>query len=104
MNSSATRAVMTDDQDREKIDELSNEVAALTARLDAVMIERNEALREIELLRSGGRGKASANELADQDADPSCEFCDGEGRYWVHDFEMVCRRCNGTGIRPEQPA
>lgn len=104
MNSSATRAVMTDDKDRNKMDELRNEIAALTARLDSVTMERNEALREIELLRSGGRTKASGESSAALDDDPSCEYCDGEGRYWVHDFEMVCRRCKGTGVRPEQPA
>lgn len=98
------RAMMTDDQDREKIDQMRNEIAALAARLEAVTIERNEALREIELLRSGGRIGASTDGKDALDVDPSCEFCDGEGRYWVHDFEMVCRRCNGTGVRPEQPA
>lgn len=86
------------------MDELRNEVAALAARLEAVTIERNEALREAELLRTGGRSNASAEGSEPIDVDPSCEFCDGEGRYWVHDFEMVCRRCNGTGVRPEQPA
>ena len=85
------------------MDELRNEVAALAARLEAVTIERNEALREIELLRSGGRGNAASDRQSSGDVDPSCEFCDGEGRYWVHDFEMVCRRCNGTGIHREQP-
>ncbi len=96
--------MMTDDQDREKMDEMRNEIAALAARLEAVTIERNEALREIELLRSGGRGSVSGDGHNEIDVDPSCEFCDGEGRYWVHDFEMVCRRCNGTGIHREQPA
>lgn len=104
MNSTATRTMMTDDHDREKIDELRNEVAALAARLEAVTIERNEALREIERLRSGGRLGSAGDRQDALDIDPSCEFCDGEGRYWVHDFEMVCRRCNGTGVRPEQPA
>jgi len=92
----------TDDQDRQEIDELRAQVAALTVRLDAMQQERDEAIREMERLRNGVRNGATDGREATGALDAACEFCDGEGRYWVHDFEMVCRRCGGTGIRPKQ--
>lgn len=72
--------------------------------LRAVTEERDAAYREIARLRSElAREETSAVVANDEGASriELCAFCDGEGVYWVHDFEMQCKRCNGTGSVPK---
>jgi hypothetical protein len=90
----------TDDTLREEIEELHHRIAELTEQLRLVTEQRDAARREIARLRDAAAGTAPR----DADADASaplvevCGFCDGEGVYWVHDFEMQCKRCNGSGL------
>jgi len=91
---------MTSDETlRERIDELESRVSELSQQLRRVADERDAALREVTRLRgepSLGVAVAPAAPATDG-AVVTCGFCDGEGVYWVHDFEMSCKRCDGTG-------
>src|SRR4051812_36805888 len=90
----------TDDTLREEIEELHTRFAELTEQLRIATEQRDVARREVARLRSEG----AALDECGNDARPAsslvevCAFCDGEGVYWVHDFEMQCKRCNGTGL------
>ena len=79
----------------------------IVAILVGLYLTAEKVLRELEetnaKLESGGPESTppSASRHPEKPAPGSvCTFCDGEGIYWVHDFEMVCRRCNGTGYAP----
>jgi len=76
-------------------DTLRARIAELEEQLQRVTAERDSALERLELLRGPQYG--SLLEAVDERA---CQACQGEGVYWVHDFEMACKRCAGTGRAP----
>lgn len=90
----------TDDILREEIEELHTRIAELTEQLRLATEQRDVARREISRLRN--EAAVAAPRDSETEAVSSlvevCGFCDGEGVYWVHDFEMQCKRCNGTGF------
>jgi DnaJ-class molecular chaperone len=89
-----------DDTLRERMEELERAVAELTDRLSEVSAERDAALHELSRIRIDGIAAASEAPSSPHVSDTdlvACSFCDGEGVYWVHDFEMKCKRCDGTG-------
>ena len=88
----------TEEQYQHRIEALEARVRELTLQLERVTSELDAARRQIEQSEES----AAARENGDPEPVPGsvCSFCDGEGIYWVHDFEMVCRRCNGTGQVP----
>jgi hypothetical protein len=93
-------AMTTNDESQRQIGELRSRVAELSEQLRIARAERDAA--RLELSRLLGGGTATTVEAARPEANLSsdlviCAFCDGEGVYWVHDFEMQCKRCNGTG-------
>src|SRR5262245_61366268 len=96
---------MTDDVPSETVAGLREHWAALEQELDRVMRERDAALRE--LAAAAGQAavvarRGDTSDLGDADGTELCAFCDGEGTYWVHDFEMKCRRCEGSGYAKRQ--
>jgi hypothetical protein len=94
----------TEEQYKQRIEALEARVAELTLHLERVARELEEANAKLES-RDPESPPPSAPQRLDTPAPGSvCTFCDGEGIYWVHDFEMVCRRCNGTGYAPGEPA
>lgn len=92
----------TEQQYLQRIEALEARVAELTRQLEVVTRERDEAR---SLLGAPGvvAGSPGEEEASAASRGSSCRFCDGEGVYRVHDFEMVCRRCNGTGRSPATP-
>lgn len=92
----------TEDQYQRRIDELERQLALASEQLQAALRERDAARIELERLRSGAgaisTGVPQNARSAGEDSVETCSFCDGEGIYWVHDFEMKCTRCDGTGI------
>lgn len=89
----------TEEQYLQRIQSLEERVAELVQQVERVTRERDAALEQL-----GGPRTGSAERRLQSVTPPRpgsvCGFCDGEGVYWVHDFEMVCRRCNGTGYTP----
>ena len=91
---------MANDIQREVIEELRDRIAQLEHELESVRLERDQARRESRA--AAGQAAAVVREVGPRaPINPAghglCSFCDGEGTYWVHDFEMKCRRCDGTG-------
>ena len=89
----------TEEQYQHRIEALEARVRELTLQLERVTSELDTARRQLE---QSAESAAAARENGGSEPVPGsvCGFCDGEGIYWVHDFEMVCRRCNGTGQVP----
>jgi DnaJ-class molecular chaperone len=98
----------TDDTGRQTIDELTDQIAELTEQLRTVTEERDAARHEIARMRAEcPEPDAGHSGLAKEPTSPllvACAFCEGDGVYWVHDFEMQCKRCNGTGFVPKNQA
>lgn len=98
----------TDEQMRQQLEELRGRIAELTEQLRTVTDERDSAHREIARLREAAA--VPREEWVGTEPEPSssrlvaCAFCDGDGVYWVHDFEMRCKRCDGTGYVPKGTA
>ena len=95
---------MTESQQRSsgevRIEDLKSKIEELEQRLLAVTAERDAARRQLkERAPIGVDGSTSgSDDSEDEDSTSStCSFCNGEGSYWVHDFEMDCKRCDGTG-------
>ena len=89
---------MSNEIERDVVDELRDRIAQLEQALERVTRERDAALRESRAV--AGQAAAVVREVGPRAASTGgglCAFCDGEGTYWVHDFEMKCRRCDGTG-------
>lgn len=91
---------MSNDIQRDVVEELRDRIAQLEQELERVTAERDQARRESRA--AAGQAAAVVREVGPRARVKSsggglCAFCDGEGTYWVHDFEMKCRRCDGTG-------
>ena len=98
----------TEETLRLQIEDLERRIAELADRLNAVTEERDTARAELAhwRLASGARFEERPAPDGESYSDTElCTFCDGEGNYWVHDFEMKCTRCAGTGLaqRPSHP-
>jgi hypothetical protein len=99
----------TEETLRLQIEDLERRIAELSDRLLAVTAERDAARAEIAHRRLTTDRPHFKEQLAPDGQSFSdielCTFCDGEGNYWVHDFEMKCTRCDGTGLaqRPSHP-
>ena len=102
MDPKSTRTADADDITR-RVSELERRVAELTEQLQIVTRERDEARRALGLARITARLSPPEHAApprppaAETTAENRCPFCDGEGTYWVHDFEMECKRCGGSG-------
>lgn len=75
----------------EIIDDLRARVSELEESLRRVMAERDVAVAALARKHQTREPSLLSNQ------EDVCEFCHGEGTYWVHDFEMTCKRCNGSG-------
>ena len=100
----------TEETLRLQIEDLERRIAELSERLCVVTHERDVARAELAHRRLAtehaafeSRALPSGQAYSDIEV---CTFCDGEGNYWVHDFEMKCTRCDGTGVahRNSHPA
>jgi hypothetical protein len=98
---------MSEDALKNRIEELESRLDELTEQVRRVSDERDAALRELALLRGEEMGpppRPTIDVPASESGLGVCTFCDGEGVYWVHDFEMKCKRCDGTGIAARDSA
>ena len=64
----------------------SDEIERLRARI----AELEQQLRELTVEQN------APPEPAPRDEDV-CPACGGDGDFWVHDFQVDCKRCGGTG-------
>ena len=85
-----------------QVEDLERRVAELSEQLRTVLQERDAARAELAQRRLASDRSSSMDHIGPSVAPYSdvevCAFCDGEGVYWVHDFEMKCTRCAGTGV------
>ena len=92
----------TEETLRLQIEDLERRIAELSDRLHAVTEERDTARAELAHWRLTSDRPHFEPRLSPDGQGFSdvglCTFCDGEGNYWVHDFEMKCTRCDGTGL------
>lgn len=81
------------------------EIAILRARivelehaLETARVERDDALRILREASFDASGAAGRDE--GPLADGACPHCEGYGSHWIHDIEMPCLKCGGTGRVP----
>ena len=81
---------------RGRVERLQAEIADLESRLQDLRAELGEALRDQDEARAQ---EAAARQAQAQSAVlvDVCQNCDGHGTFWIHDIEMPCRDCRGTG-------
>jgi hypothetical protein len=71
-------------------------VSELERELDRARAERDDALRVLGAARSA-RSTEPAHATAGPVSDDACQHCEGYGSHWIHDIEMPCLKCGGTG-------